>query len=147
MTWSSPWRLLWFWTLASIPATGIASGVAHVLHDALLDSPGGFLSLPLGEGMLFLIGGATGLAWGAGLSIPHLFLLRLWVGVSRFFGDTDVTLGRIFIGMSLWALPQAVAVGVVAGGAGFLAAWLVVTAGLWLPRAVVRRLRPGVFGS
>jgi hypothetical protein len=116
-----------------------------VYCDLLGQGGGGFFSLGDGPVLDFFVGAVPGIAWAGILAIPHLGLLWLWIAASRLFGDTDISGGRILAGMILWALPQALVVGAAEGWGAFAAAWLGVAFGLWVPRVVFKRLRPGVF--
>ena len=61
-------------------------------------------------------------------SLPNLLALYLWVKLSRFFGDIDVSRARILIGMAIWALPEAIIVTKLIGFDGFFPVWLTITA-------------------
>jgi hypothetical protein len=144
----SAWPRLFGWVAASIPATGIATAVVLFMYAQLFGGGGGSLMSPMARDPLFdlAIGVGLGMMWAAILALPHLAMLWIWVTLSRAFGDTDLSRGRILIGMIVWSFPQALVAGAIESWPAFAAAWLVVSLGLWSPRAIIRGLRPGVFG-
>jgi hypothetical protein len=113
--------------------------------DVLGNGRGGFFSLGHDPLLDLALGAGLGMAWAGILALPYLGLLWVWVALSRVFGDTDISRGRILAGMILWALPQALVIGAAAGWGAFAAAWSAVAFGLWAPRAAIKGLRPGVF--
>jgi hypothetical protein len=144
---ATTWKLLVLWVMAAVPSTGLSCAVAMVLREMFVGSGSGFFGFQLGPSVTFLLSAGYGLAWALSLAIPHLLALRVWVGLSRVFGDTDTTRIRILAGMFVWALPQAILAGAAGELALFLVAWPTVALGLWLPRACLRALHPGVFNE
>jgi len=132
-------RLLILWELCEVPCIALAAG--SVL--AVFGSSGSFFSLP--PSASFVIGAGYGGIYALLRSVPHFFALYLWVMLSRFFGDVDVTRTRLAIAMTVWALPEAIIFAELGGGDAFFPVLFVLALGAWLPRALVPPLRPGVF--
>jgi hypothetical protein len=131
--------LLAFWELLGIPCIALTSGALL----AAFSSSSFFFSLP--PSASFLIGAAYAGIYALLRAVPHFFLLYLWVMLSRFLGDIDTSRARIAIGMTLWALPEAIAFAKLGGGEAFFPTLGTLALAAWLPRALVKALRPGVF--
>ncbi len=134
-------KLILLWLLCAVPATALGGAVAAVVIYAVVRS-NGFFSLPLPEDAL--LGGIYGAGWAVCIALPHWLVVSAWV---KLVGSSERTRAALLVGMLVCALPQAVAATVATHTTVFLPAWLAVAFGLWLPRAVVPRLRPGAFAA
>jgi hypothetical protein len=132
-------RLLALWALLSVPCIAVTAGCLL----AGLGKSGFFFDLP--PEAKFIVGAWQGGVYALLRCLPHFLALYLWVALSRFFGDIDISRARILVGMAIWALPEAIVFTKLAGPEAFLATWLALALGCWLPRALVKALRPGVF--
>jgi len=131
--------LLVLWVVLEVPCIALTLGVVL----AAFGTGGFFFSMPpLGS---FMIGVMYGGIYALLRAVPHYFTLYLWVMLSRGLGDIDTSRTRIAIGMVVWALPEAIAFAKLVGGSAFFPTLGILALGAWLPRAVVKALRPGVF--
>lgn len=138
-------RLVLRWTAASLVGSAAAGGVVFALADLFGMSRGGFFSFTLGAPLSFVLGFVVTLGWTLVAALPRFAALSVWVILAHAFGDTDGGRFRLLVGMVLWSLPEAVVLRLLGESGLFLLAWLVVLAGLYLPRVALRSLRPGVF--
>jgi hypothetical protein len=137
-------RLLLRWVIASIPGSALAGALELGVLELMRPS-GGFFSLGDAPLLAAALGGVYGALLGLVLAVPRLLTLRLWAVLARSLGDIDVSRGRILIGMVVWSFPVAVFVGVLGEPLLFFFAWGCHCLGLFLPRAALHALRPGVF--
>jgi hypothetical protein len=131
-------RLILLWNSLAVPCVALSSG-------AVLAVLGENSWLYFSPAQSFVLGAVYGAAYALIRFLPNLVVLYLWVSVSRFFGDIDVSRTRLLIGMALWALPEAIVLTKLGGSELFFPAWLTIVVSSWLPRAFVPALRPGVF--
>jgi|SoiMethySBSTD1v2_1073268.scaffolds.fasta_scaffold06099_4 hypothetical protein len=131
--------LLVLWVLLGVPCIALSFGALV----AAFGSHSFFFSLP--PLASFFVGAAYGGVCALLSAVPRFFLFYLWVMLSRFLGDIDTSRSRIAIGMTIWALPEAIVVTKLAGGDAFFPTLGTLALAAWLPRALVKALRPGVF--
>lgn len=131
--------LLVFWELLGVPCIALTFGALL----AAFGSSSFFFSLP--PFASFTIGAAYGGIYALLRAVPHFFMLYVWVMLSRSLGDIDTSRTRIAIGMTLWALPEAIAFAKLGGGSAFFPTLGTLAFAAWLPRSLVKALRPGVF--
>src|SRR5262245_11940634 len=130
--------LLVLWVVFEVPCIALTFGVVLAFGTG-----GFFFSMPPLGG--FTIGVMYGGIYALLRAVPRVFVLYLWVMLSRSLGDIDTSRARIAIGMTLWALPEAIACAKLVGGSAFFPTLGILALAAWLPRVVVKALPPGVF--
>ena len=95
-------------------------------------------------GPRYVTGALTMGFWAICIALPHLVMMVYWV---KAIGSSERTRLGLLGRMLVVALPQATLFAMIMGIRGFLMAYVTGTLALWLPRALLPSLRPGVFAG